>query len=716
MKSSRVGGALALAALAAAGLIGCASQRLHNEAVSQIEKGNHEAALPMLREASRLEPNNSAYRIELLNEISVYAAQLIRRGDEARAAGKVDEAIALYRKAQQVEPSNDRAQRALLGLESDLKVASLTAESDRLLRDGQVEAARDKARAALLESPRSAVAQRQMALVQQQADKVRDVKAAQSAAQSVMNRPVTLQFRDANLRMVFEALSRTTGLNVILDRDVRADLKTTIFVKDASVEDTVDLILLQNQLEKRTLNATTMFVYPATAAKQKEYQDLQVRTFQIVNADVKYLQTVLKTVLKVKEISVDERTGTLVIRDTPEAIAVAAKVIAAHDVPEPEVMLEVAVLEISHDRLSDIGVEFPTSLSLSTPTDASGSLTVNGLRALRFGQLLVSPLSVNINAKLQDTDANLLASPRIRARNKEKARILIGDRVPIITNTVTPVASGSGVVTGSVQYQDVGLKLEFEPQVYSDEEVGIKISLEVSTIAREISGPNGSLAYQIGTRNAQTVVRLRDGETQVLGGLISSEDRNTSARVPGLGHLPVVGRLFGNNSGTNNKTEIILSITPHIIRPPALIDASLREVFSGTESSIRQRALQLDPIGSVRAQSTGGVSTAPPAATMPPAATPSSVTPRPPSAPASPASPASSAAAAGAKVASTPTAADASPGASPAAAQYMRNLLPYMNGSRRPPAGNGVPGSAPPAPAEPAPAPPQDAASDAKPS
>lgn len=694
---------VATAALVALVLLGCASQQLHSDAMRLIDNGDYDAGLPMLREASRLEPSNSAYRIELINETSAYAERLIRRGNEAREAGKVDEAIVLYRKAQRIEPSNDRAQRALQALESDRKVASLVAESERLLREGQIDAARDKARAALLESPRSADAQRQLTAVQQQADKVREAKAAQATAQSIMNRPVTLQFRDANLRMVFEALSRTTGLNVILDRDVRADLKTTIFVKDASVEDTVDLILLQNQLEKRTLNASTMFVYPATAAKQKEYQDLQVRTFQIANADVKYLQAVLKTVLKVKEVSVDDRSGTLVVRDTPEAIAVAAKVIAAHDVPEAEVMLEVAVLEISHERLQNLGIEFPTSASLTTPTDAAGALTVNGLRALNFGQLLISPLSININAKLQDTDASLLASPRIRARNKEKARILIGDRVPIITNTVTPVSTGAGVVTGSVQYQDVGLKLEFEPQVYSDQEVGIKINLEVSTIVREISGPNGSLAYQIGTRNAQTSVRLRDGETQVLGGLISSEDRNTSARIPGVGHLPVVGRLFGNNSGTVNRTEIVLSITPHIIRPPALIEASVREVFSGTENSIRQRALQLDPVGSVRVQSTGSPSAAPPVPSVVPAG-PGSATQRAPVAPARPA-----------PAASTPALSSASPtpapppagGAPPAATSYMRNLQQYMNGARRPAA-------AAPASAETAPEPPQEAASDAK--
>jgi len=587
----------------AALLWGCAGNRIHSEGMRLMTEGDRDAAIAKLQEASRIEPTNSEYRIDLLMATQAYGRDLVERAEAARRNGNAAEANALFTKALKVDATNDRARRGLKGLELDVRSARLLAESEKLLREGNVSAAQDRVDAALADNPANAAAQRQAAAIREQVEKTRQARAAQAAAQSVMNKPVTLQFRDANLRMVFEALSRTTGLNVILDRDVRADLKTTIFVKDAAVEDTVDLILLQNQLEKRSLNANTLFIYPATAAKLKEYQDLQVRTFQVTNVDLKYLQTVLKSVLKIKDISVDERSGTLVMRDTADAIAVAAKVIAAHDVPEAEVMLEVEVLEVSHDRLSNIGFEPPNSLSISTPDSAN---TIGGLKALTRNELLVSKLGVGINLRLEDSDSNLLASPRIRARNKEKARILIGDRVPIITNTVTPVQSGSGVVTGSVQYQDVGLKLEFEPHVYSDQEVGIRISLEVSSIVKEIAGPNGSLAYQIGTRNAQTVVRLRDGETQILGGLISAEDRNTSARVPGVGHLPMVGKLFGNNSGNAKKTEIVLSITPRIVRPPATLDASIRNVFSGTESSMRERALQLDPIGSAAGQSTGG--------------------------------------------------------------------------------------------------------------
>jgi general secretion pathway protein D len=677
---SRFAKRLPLLCTLAASLSGCAGYQYHTDGMRLAAEGKGDAALPLLRMATQADPLNGEYRIDLLRETAQYVADLLAHADEARRAAQPEVAADLYNKVLRVEPANDRARRGLDAIERDARSSRLLVDAETLLRDEHVESARTKVDTVLAGDPGNATARRLQLRIADAAEREREAKAAAVAARSVMTKPVTLQFRDANLRMVFEALSRTTGLNVILDRDVRADLKTTIFVKDAAVEDTVDLILLQNQLEKRTLNANTLFVYPATAAKQKEYQDLQVRTFRVVNADVKYMQTLLKTVLKIKEVSMDERSDTLVLRDTPEAIAVAAKVIAAHDVPEPEVMLEIQVLEISHDRTSNLGVEFPTSFGVATPSDVNGNLTLSDLKHLRAGSLLASPnpLSLGFNFQLKDTDANLLASPRIRARNKEKAKILIGDRVPIITNSVTPVASGSSVVTGSVSYQDVGLKLEFEPDIYSDSEVGIKINLEVSTIAKEISGPNGSLAYQIGTRNAQTSLRLRDGETQILGGLIQSNEQNTADKIPGLGHLPIVGRLFGNNSGSGTKSEIVLSITPHVVRPPAVLEAAVSEVFSGTEGSIRQRALQLDPVGGVRMPAATPPAPAP--ATAPPPLQPRAATP--PSAPPAPTvtQPATTPPAAPAAVAPAPLSAGQT--APPGTESYMRRLLPMLNGHR----------------------------------
>jgi general secretion pathway protein D len=648
-------------------LSGCAGMRYHDEGLQLISDGNQEEGIASLQRANQIEPTNGQFRLDLLKATNAYSLALTQEAEEAFKGNKVAQARDLFTKALKQDAANARARLGLKRIEGNARTARLVSDSERLLAEGRVDAARAQIDSALAENPSHAPALKQLALVSERQDALRAEAAEKAAAHSIMRTPVTLQFREANVRMVFEALSRTTGLNVILDRDVRADLKTTIFVKDAAVEDTVDLILLQNQLEKRSINANTLFVYPSTPAKQKEYQDLQVKSFQISNGDVKYLQTLLKSVLKIKDVSVDERTSTLVMRDTADAIAVATKVIAAHDVPEPEIMLEVEVLEVSHDRLTNLGIQFPDSITLSTPTPAGG-LTVGALRSLSRDDLLVSPLGFGLNLKLQDTDANILASPRIRARNKEKARILIGDRVPIITNSVTPTTTGPGVVTGSVQYQDVGLKVEFESQVYNDHEVGIRIALEVSSIVKEITGPSGSLAYQIGTRNANTAVRLQDGETQILGGLISSGDRNTASKLPGLGQLPVLGKLFSNNGGTNNKTEIILSITPHILRAPAVLDASVRNVFSGTESNLRAQALQLDPTGTV--QMSSATAAAPVGATKggtPPANTALRSVRRSLPAPALPVQ------------AAEPNTTTSSPPATPT----IRELLPLMNGAPR---------------------------------
>jgi len=584
-------------------LAGCASQKMSQDGIKLIQDGQTEQGLALLARASEMEPTNSQLRVDYLKYQLLAVRELLRRGDEARSAGQPAVAREMYQATLRIDPSNYRARRGLEALEVDDRHRALVIEANKLMNSGDLVGARVKLRQVLLENPSQPDAQRLLAQVNERMERAEEMVRQKAAAASVLKKPVTLQFRDANVRMVFEALSRTTGLNVIFDRDVRADLKTTIFVRDASVGDTVDLILLQNQLDKKVLNANTMLIYPATAAKQKEFQDLKVRTFQISNGDAKHLQTVLKTVLKIKDIALDERTNTLVIRDTADAVAVAEKIVAAHDLPDAEVMLEVEVLEVARDRLLNLGIKWPDNFTVSTPLSAN---TIGALQDLTYKDLLITPLSVGFNFKLEDTDANLLASPRIRTRNKEKARIMIGDKVPVITNTTTPLATGASVVTGTVQYLDVGIKLEVEPQIYAEGDVGIKLNLDVSNIVKEIPGPQGSLAYQIGTRSAQTNLRLRDGETQILGGLISELDRKTASKVPGIGQMPVLGRLFSNNNSNVIKTEIILSITPRIVRSVATADASLRDIYSGTESSMRQLPLRLDPVGAA-----GGVRQAP---------------------------------------------------------------------------------------------------------
>lgn len=196
----------------------------------------------------------------------------------------------------------------------------------------------------------------------------------------------------------------------------------------------------------------------------------------------------------------------------------------------------------------------------------------------------MSGLGATINLKREDANVNILSSPRIRARNYEKAKIHIGDRVPVFTNAVTPLATGAPVVTGSVTYLDVGLKFEVEPTIYWDDEVSMKLNLDVSSIVKEVTSGT-SLSYQIGTRSASTVLRLRDGETQILAGLISDADRETASKVPGLSSFPILGRLFSSEKIDKSKQEIALSITPHVIRHGRRPNSASSEILYGTESS-----------------------------------------------------------------------------------------------------------------------------------
>ena len=581
---------------------GCAAQQAYREGMDFMRQGRYEEAVRKLEAANRLATDNMEYRKDLLRAREQGGNLLIQAGNNARVAEQYDAAEEAYEQARRVDPSNGRAEVGAQAVRMDRRHAAILDEARAAFGKSDWDGATAQLRRILIENPNHRAA---LDLQRQVNERLaRDLTAAPSLRAS-LKKPITLQFRDANLRTVFEALTRTSGINVLLDRDVRADVKTSIFVKDTSVEDAIDLLLLQNQLAKKILSDNTVFVYPNLPAKSRDYQDLKVRTFRMVYADAKLMQTIIRTVLKTQDLVINEKSNSLVMRDTPDAIRLAEKIIADQDVPDPEVLIEVAVLEISHNALSEIGIQWPDTVTLTPqPRDASGTpVTTNvSLRDLRRAHdILVTPVpSIAISAHLDRGDVNLLASPRIRARNKEKAKIHIGDRVPVLTNSVTPTATGAPVVTGSVQYLDVGLKLDVQPDIHADGEIGIAVNMEVSNIVQQVTNAvSGSVAYQIGTRTASTTLRLKDGETQVLAGLIDDEDRKSANMVPGLGELPVLGRLFSSHRKDAKKTEIVLSITPRIVGRTSLQEAYLMEFWSGTATNLRNAPFTLRQTGSV---------------------------------------------------------------------------------------------------------------------
>ncbi|HEY4968747.1 MAG TPA: secretin N-terminal domain-containing protein, partial [Steroidobacteraceae bacterium] len=480
------------------------------------------------------------------------------------------------------------AQRSIDGVEADRRHAGMVAEAAKDFGRKDYNAADAILRSVLNEDSGFAAAT--------------DLAAKINAARGPLNvvprlktrndAKVTLQFRDAPTKMVFEVLARQTGINFVLDKDVKSDSKTTIFVQEVPIEEAIDLVLDQNALARQILSSNMVLIYPNTPAKQKDYEEQIVHTFYLTNAAPKDVEGMLKSMLGAKNLFVDERTSVVVMRDTPDAVRMAEKLVASIDVPEPEVLIEVQVLEISRSRLLNLGITLPGSFT-ATANSVAGAAATSGASGLVLSDLShqnantisVSPVSVTANALQTLGDTNTLASPRIRARNKEKAKILIGSRVPVITSSTALLTSGTAS-SSSVQYLDVGLTLEVQPTVYLDGDVSIKLGMEVSSITNTVVVA-GTQAYTIGTRNANTVLRLKDGETQILAGLIQDSDTRNSAGIPGLSQIPIVGRLFGSHSTDREKSEIVLSITPHIIRTQARAAADSTEFWYGTETRSR---------------------------------------------------------------------------------------------------------------------------------
>jgi general secretion pathway protein D len=572
-------------------LAGCAAQTAYREGRKLADQGQSKAALTKFVEAGRLDKGNAQYRISAVLSKESLTNVAVVEGEQARTSGDYVEAMSAFNRALTLQPNNTRALDGIKGIEDDKRHAKWLASAQAAFAKKDLKDAQYWLRLIVLENPMHRQAQSLLRTSDADAPKIPSLQA--NVLTEAYRKPITIEFKDAQLKTVFEVLSRTSGLNFMLDKDIRGDQKTSIFLKNSTIEAALNMTLLTNQLEQRNIDANTVMIYPNTQAKQKDYQPLVIKSFYLANAEAKNVANTLKSLLKIRDVVVDDKLNLLMVRDSPEAIRMVEKLVALHDVREAEVMLEVEVLEVKRTRLMDLGIRWPDQLGLTLlPSTTGGLLNLLDLKNLYTSAATKAPIDgekvgatiggMNINAKKVDTDANILANPRIRVRNREKAKILIGERVPNITTTST----STGFVSESVNYVDVGLKLDVEPTIYVDSEVGIKVSLEVSNIISQLQTKSGSTAYQIGTRTAQTVLRLKDGENQILAGLISNEERSTGNKIPGLGDIPIAGRLFGNQADDGSRTEIVLSITPRIIRNIQRLDAGTMEFDAGTENSL----------------------------------------------------------------------------------------------------------------------------------
>lgn len=564
-------------------LSACGSERALRTAHESFDAGKVDESLTTLRTALKNEPTNAALRAAYLQLRDQAIGTWLEVARESTRKGITTIARDNYQKVLTLDPDNDRAKSGLQQLDSDALHAKWFDQARAMVAKKDVDGAVTLLKRILAEDPVNAPARALLKSLDDQAERP-PVNPTMAAA---LKRMFSIGFKDATLAQVFEVISRTSGVNFVFDKDVRTDQKTSVFLNHTTVKEAIDVVLMTNQLEQRVLDGNTILIYPNTPAKLKDYKPLTVRTFFLAHADPEQVANTLKTIAKVRDLIVDKKESTVIMRDSPETVAIAEKLVQLLDLSDPEVMLEVEILEVDRNRLSSLGIKYPDQLTLTPlPSGSNNTLTLTDLGRLTTAAVGATIPPLTVNASLTTTDSNLLANPRIRVRSRETAKILIGDKVPNITSTST----ATGFVSSNVQYLDVGLKLEVTPVITADGEVEIKINLEVSNIANQLTTSQGTIAYQIGTRSAATVLRLKDGENQVLAGLINDNDTHTANKVPGLGQLPILGRLFSSHQNDGKKTEIVLSITPHLIRTIPTPDARLLAFDSGTESNSRSLA------------------------------------------------------------------------------------------------------------------------------
>ena len=578
--------ALVLAGLVALATAGCSTRAIERSAREQSSAGHWVAALATLEDGVRSHPHSTALRAQLLQTREQAVATRVAAALSARDAGRLDVAERELGAVRQIDPRNERVLALLADIATERRQLQALGAAEELLAAKQPAQAHQAIEQALKQNPRHAGLVALNRRIELELHHATQGALGALGAGLAEQRPISLDFRDAPLRLVLDAVTRHSGVNFVFDRDAKADQRVTLLMRQARLDDVLELLTATHQLARKVVDPFTVLIYPNTPEKQREYQEQVVRVFHLASADAKAAAAFLRSMLRIREPFVDERSNLLALRETPQNIQLAERLVALFDTSEPEVLLDLEVLEVSASRLTDLGVKLPDSFSITPLAPGGGQLTLGNAGDINRSRLALGVGGILVNFKREVGDFTTLANPRIRARNREKARVLVGDKIPIVTTTTSGLG---GFASESISYLEVGLKLEVEPTVYADDEVAIKMALEVSSVGSAVRTNNGSLAYQIGTRNASTVLRLRDGATQLLAGLISRDERSSASGLPGLIDLPVLGRLFSSQQDQAQRTELILAITPRILRNTRRPSAGESEVWVGTDASPRLR-------------------------------------------------------------------------------------------------------------------------------
>jgi len=559
----------------------------HSVQVAQemVEQQNWDGAVNAYREALRQDPFNDQLSAEF-NRVKTKAAEIhYQRGRGFLEDNLLPEAMQEFQLALGLDPEKNEHQSALADMVRLKNAREFLKDGQKLRNLGRLEDALSAFEQAIELDPNLTEALEGITAVAQEQQTFKAIGGS--------TEPVTLRFQNTRLKQVFEILARTANINIIFEKDVRDDL-VTIFTKEMPFNEALNLILATNQLFYQQVGPDTILIIPDTKQKRQQYQDLMIRTFYLSTAKAKDIANLVRTILETKRVYVNEPLNTIVIRDEPVKIQLAEQIILANDRRDSEVVLEIEVLEVNRTKNQQLGASFGKQIGAGVfPGTASAfstgafDYTYRQLTSIGPDSYLVKfPSSVLLDFFKSESDAKTLATPQLRVSNNQKASINVGTKEPILLSTtnVTP-GTTSGITTQStvtsIEFKDTGVKLDVEPTIHLTGEITIKIKVEVSRIGDQVTLADGITQFRFGNRTAETTLNMRDGETVILAGLLQEDDRKSRETIPGLDGIPIIKDIFLNDT-TKVTTEVVLSITPKIIRvvtPPTIGKQTL---WSGT--------------------------------------------------------------------------------------------------------------------------------------
>ncbi len=578
--------------LASLWLGGCTTSMEARSAFEEAEQlfaeDRHDEAVEKYFEASELEPSSKTYKLKMISSKTRAAAHHVRLARKLASEGKLSKAIAEYRLA--------------LGFDSSIEIAAQ--ERDDLLKLINAEK--------LAEEGASFYGQRKFNLAQKAIKEALALDANNARALAIKDlidrdmrtvamdgieldvastEPITLSFKDANIKEVFGVLSQLSGINFIFDEEIRTQT-ISVLLEKASFAQAMELIMQMNGLDKKVLNSKTLIIYPQSREKAKQYEDQIIQTFFLSHIDAKKAVNLLRTMLQLRKIYVHEERNAIVIRDTPQVIKLAEQILDAADRENSEVLFALEILSVADADTLDFGPELstygvgvgfsnPGSTSILDSTLSPGGSNENLATSLSSLQTFFTVPTASYEFKKAQASSEVLASPKIRVRNREKAKVHIGTREPSITSTVTDTST-----TANVQYIDVGVKVDIEPIIQLDNTVEVKVALEVSRVIEEVEIA-GTRALTIQTTNAQTVLTIKDGVQTILGGLFEQATTESETTIPIIGDIPFLGKLFTSFTNEDIKREILLSITPYIVKQVDVPDMEVSTIWSGGEDNLK---------------------------------------------------------------------------------------------------------------------------------